>query len=247
MTTPRRLSRPPITEALIDFRVDGAQAATHDLIEGLAAKLSSEYPQTRGHRSSETSLEVREGRGPATIARELDSEGAVLVSCDDKLIAQFRPAGFTLNRLRPYTSWEEIYPEALRLWEEYLAVFQPKRVMRVAVRYINHVHLPAGELHLADYLSAPISVPHDLPAKMTSFLNSVVLYDKATGCSARVTQSLEPKSPSGSVLLLDIDAYRAGDWSVGDDSIRSTLESLRVLKNSAFFGCLTPKTLAGFE
>ncbi len=36
-------------------------------------------------------------------------------------VAQFRRDGFTFNRLRPYTKWEEIRPEALRLWQLYTA------------------------------------------------------------------------------------------------------------------------------
>jgi uncharacterized protein (TIGR04255 family) len=247
MTSSRRLARPPITEALIDLRVDGAEPATIELTQELTSRLSNDYPQVREQRRFEATIGVAEGQHPEAMAQDLGLRGALFTSGDGKLTAQFRSDGFTFNRLHPYTSWEEIYPEAMRLWAEFLDVFRPERVTRVAVRYINHIQLPGGELQLSEYLNSPIIVPRGMPAKLTGFLNSVLLSDGETGCSARVTHSLEPQTQAGFVLLLDIDAFQEGDWGPADESIESALGSLRSLKNNVFFSSLTSQALKRFE
>ena len=72
----------------------------------------------------------------------------MLKSHDGLSIAQFRIDGFTYNRLRPYPSWEDILPEAIRLWRIYVATVVPEGIARAAVRYVTALNcrLPAGGL-----------------------------------------------------------------------------------------------------
>ncbi len=65
------------------------------------------------------------------------------VSEDEVKLVQFRLDGFTFNRSKPYTSWEQVFPEAFGLWKEYVSLAAPEFVNRIAVRYINRLDLPS--------------------------------------------------------------------------------------------------------
>jgi uncharacterized protein (TIGR04255 family) len=148
--------------------------------------------------------------------------------------------GFTFNRLKPYTSWEGILPQALELWRIYIEEFAPHIVTRIAVRYINRLSLPAPVLNLSRYLTAPPTVPAGAPQSLRGFLQRVILEDAATGLTAHVTQASErsPK-PDTVIILLDIDVHRMAEYSVTDDRLVSTLHALREMKNRIFFASIT--------
>ncbi len=90
--------------------------------------------------------------------------------------------------------------------------------------------------------SAPV-VPEQLPSVLRSYLTRTALHDPATGNSVTVTQASEPSTDQEHlVILLDVDAFRDADLDPSDERIPSILESLRQLKNRAFFGSITERT-----
>jgi uncharacterized protein (TIGR04255 family) len=103
--------------------------------------------------------------------------------------------GFTFNRLKPYTGWAQVLPQALELWRIYVEEFGPLSVTRIAVRYINRLTLPAPVVNMSRYLTAPPTVPAGAPQSLRGFLQRIVLEDTAAGLTARVTQASE-KSPN---------------------------------------------------
>ena len=60
----------------------------------------------------------------------------------EREMIQLRVDGFTFNRLKPYTSWEKIFPRAYRFWKKYLDCVEPVGVTRLATRYINALDVP---------------------------------------------------------------------------------------------------------
>lgn len=83
-------------------------------------------------------MEFKEGK---IVANRQDQGflGLFLKAADELTIAQFRPDGFTVNRLRPYTGWSAILPEVLELWDIYVRVAKPEReILAAAVpKYIE--------------------------------------------------------------------------------------------------------------
>lgn len=248
MTAPLHLAKPPVTEALIDLRVEEAVAIRQDQLDAIRRKVGPDYPQATEQFRFHASVEAGPGRAPEARAEDLGLQGWILGSADKTQLAQFRSDGFTLNRLRPYTSWEQICPEALRLWSIYVEVMRPTSVARIAVRYINHVRLDGMNVSLSDYLRAPLPMPDGMDLPVTSFLTSVVLSGADAGFSVRVTQSLEPPHlPPDLLLLLDLDASANGRWLPNDQEVAQVLNKLRTMKNEAFFGSLTAKALARYR
>ncbi|MBK8980614.1 MAG: TIGR04255 family protein [Planctomycetes bacterium] len=242
----RTLKNPPITEGLIDLRVDACKFSREKLA-GIADSVRTDYPHRVEQRQFQTKLEAIGEEPPKAQTRDLGLLGGRFFSADKLQVAQFRSDGFTLNRLRPYTGWDTVFPEAMKLWRLFVDVFEPETVKRVAVRYINHIRLQGMHVELGQYLRSPIPVPAELDHDLTGFLTSVVIRDPESHSLVKVTQSLEPPHPASDlVLLFDIEAWEHGEWSPMDAGIEATLTHLRALKNKAFFSSLTESTLASF-
>lgn len=110
---------------------------------------------------------VQMGRGSTeTKTRDLGLHGYFFRSDDGKNIAQFRIDGFTFNRLKPYTSLDDILPLAMEMWRVYCDTAQPEVVTRLALRYINYIPLPPSLRNFNEYLRA--APPHPTRAAAES-------------------------------------------------------------------------------
>lgn len=237
----RHLSRAPIAEAVIDLRVQPTDGVSAESFSTISELLKDSYPILQRVESLETTFGIQEGQSqpPQLTYSEI---GILLKSRDQRNVAQFRTNGFTFNRLPPYTSWEEVFPEAIELWERYRGLATPARVTRIAVRYINRLPF-ALPVDLSEYLTASPSIPDSLPQVLRAYLTRLVLSDAETANSVIVTQAPEPSADADHVVvLLDVDAYRDVDMDPGDPRIKEILGSLRELKNRVFFGSITERT-----
>lgn len=242
------MKRAPITEALIDFRVQLGEGFSVQKFEEVARQINREYPTRAVIRTVLAKLDLG---GPVAKQDLQHGELGVLVkSPDEKTRAQFRMNGFTLNRLEPYTSWKEIYPETIRLWHLYAKVASPLAVVRLAARYINKLNLPLPVADLRDYLIAPPRVPEGLPQVLQAYLTRLIIHDPSVGHSAIVTQSFEPNpvDPEHVTVLLDIDAFRDVSLKPAEQGeIDRVLGQLHDFKNDIFFGSITQKASELFE
>jgi len=244
----RHLKRAPIREALIDFRVQLAEGVTVQGLEQMAVQLEGDYPTKGIIQTLQAQLDVA---GPI-IKPDLrhGKLGVLLKSPDEKTQVQFRLNGFTLNRLKPYTSWEEIYPETIRLWRLYVEFAKPTVVVRLAARYINQLELPLPVINLRNYFIAPPQVPESLPQTLRAYLTRVVIHEPSLEHSAIVTQSFEPNptDKEHAAILLDIDAFKSVALKpVEHEEIDRVLNDLHRFKNDVFFGSITQRASKLFE
>jgi uncharacterized protein (TIGR04255 family) len=247
MAHARHLKRAPITEAIIDFRVAVPKEFDPARFLTLKDQLGDHYPSIQEMRGAEAGIELGAGK-LATHARDLGPRGFLFKSADGLNIAQFRVDGFTLNRLKPYTSWEQVFPEARRLWKLYVERISPESVSRLALRYINHLRIPLPMEDFSQYLTSPPVVPPDLPQAISRFLTRVALLDPESGLEANVTQVMEGGlDPNSVTVILDIDAYKVGEFDPHGADASQVLEVLHVFKNRIFFGSLTDLALREYE
>jgi len=233
----RHLRNAPITEALIDFRVTPPITVDPNIRGELEARLADRYPVVDTLGLVEAQIRLR-GEQPG-ITRADRFHGFALRTRERDRVVQFRTDGFTFNRLPPYRGWDEMRTEALAAWQVYLDVLAPATVARVATRYINHLTFPPPLGDLSRYLVVPPAAPPDIGYSLVGFLQRLALMDAASGTSAQVTLGLEPSmADAGTTVLLDIDAYRAGEYDVRDDRLLVDLEALHDMKNRIFFGSI---------
>ena len=244
----RHLSKAPITEVIVDFRVKARQDLQVTEFEVLKPELAARFPQVVEQRQVEAKLHLDAKKGPSQQATDLGVRGFFFKSEDGCEIAQFRVDGFTFNRLQPYTSWEEISPVAFDLWDTYVRIAKPETATRLALRYLNHVDLPSTLDDFNEVMVAPPPIPETLPQDVSRFLTRVTIHDFENEATAHVTQAFEgAPTPGQAKLILDIDAFREKDVAVGSDEMEGTFSVLHEFKNRVFFESLTEKAIARLE
>lgn len=246
MATPRTLLRPPITEALVDFRAP--TELSKPAFEAFAAELRAEFPKMRERREFKADLQITNGKLIPPTATDT-FHGLILENEGGTLTVQLRRDGFTYNNLTSYIGGDQLLANALAIWTRFAAVAKPAWVSRVALRYINELNLPLvdGD-EFRKFLTAPPELPDGAPQKVSEFLSRIVSHDVEHQVTAVVTQRLKDPRPEGPVkILVDLDVFKLAEFSPAAAQLREVLEMLRLLKNQTFFALLTDDAVRLFE
>jgi len=241
------LDRTPITEAVIDLRLRPKDEVPIETIEAFAD--SVEGYEIKGpifHLETTWSIEEE----VAKTQSKSQSLGIRLHSSDEKYVLQLTKIGFTLSRLEPYESWDQLIAEARRHWEKYSNAIQPAAITRVATRFINRISIPIKPAEqFEEYLTAPPRVPDELPQGVAGFFQRVVIVDPDIGARANIVQALQggPPSPDVVPIVVDIDVYKMVEMKPDTKDVWELLDRLRIFKNSAFYASITEKTVALYE
>ena len=241
----RHLNRAPIAEAVIELRVRSASPIGLEPLGALSSYWKPKYPLEQKVQSVAATFGVQDGK-PVTDA-QYQQLGYMLKTSDQHDVVQFRRDAFVFSQLQPYSSWEQVLPKATELWASYREAIKPERLIRLGVRYINRLRLPLP-VNLSEYLTSPPVAPQMSASTIRAYLTRMVLHDPGTGNSVTVTQASEPSTDQDQiVVLLDVDAFRDVDVSPADEGVIKMLESLRHVKNQAFFGSITERTAEMYE
>lgn len=249
MARRRHLPHAPITEALIDIQVMPREGFTFAELTGALGAANFGYyvksPISEGKFAF--SLEP-DGQRPRTTA-EAAQIGLRLHSTDEKYVAQFRLTGFTLSRLPPYEKWENLLQEGRRLWSIYVERLAPKRIVRIATRFINNLQLPLKTgMSFQDYLHKLVDVPEEAPQAVEAFFQRFQLVDSPSGARVILTLALDRMSADEpAAVVLDVDAFIAANLNPMDRELWTVLERLRELKNRGFFGTITERAAELYE
>ena len=245
-------TRLPVSEALIDIRIDPLPATQAPILESLHEKLRDEYPNKKPQQQWEGILEVREGT-MATSQKAHGITGYIFESKDKKRIIQYRLDGFTCNFLKPdpheaWPGWESLRNEARRTWDIYAKALDVQMITRIAVRYINRIVIPAPVVELSDYLTTPPDVPKDFEYQsLHNFLSRVTVAIPDLNAMATITQAPAREPSTQVVLLLDIDIDRDQRVPLHPETMWQTLDRFREIKNSIFEKSLKPRAKELFK
>jgi uncharacterized protein (TIGR04255 family) len=247
MAKNRHLRKAPITEALVDLRATpSVDLADESVFVKLRERLSR-YPKHSVRRAFGARFEVLAGQPQVPTARDEGLHGYFFEAPDTQEVAQFRIDGFTYNKLAPYTNGDAIIAEASRLWAVHVEVACPLSVHRIALRYINTLRLPAAD-DLSRYLTRVPMAPAGAPGGIQSYLSRVETFDAASGHRAITTETLRPGMPPGLVdVVIDIDAFRIGEFSTDWAQMAPAVNALRDLKNRVFFGSIMEEAAERYE
>ena len=241
----------PIIEAVVDIDCDLPTKLDLHGLQGVAGDaLRERYPRFRQQFVQQHVFKQEGGKPPESQVHQ--GLGAMqFVTDDERQLIQFRPNGFSFNRLAPYGSLDEYLPEIESGWRVFLQLAQPVVVRKIGIRMINRIMLPmdGGRLDFGDFLTVPPRLPDTgSPLSFLGFLDQQMALDGETGNRANLIKTTELPQGDELPLILDVDAFYPCemppvDWQV----IRYRLDSLRSLKNRIFRNTLTPKCLNLFS
>lgn len=247
MTDQTHLKNAPIKEAIIDFRVRQNPKISEKSFDSLKKLLKQKYPNSEKRNQFTSKLKIKSGKGFSHESEE-KFHGFFFKSADKINVAQFRTDGFTFSRLKPYTHWKEVITETKRLWNYYRKAALPLSVTRIAVRYINNIVVPLPIMDFADYLTAPITIPENLPQDLEGFFSKVTFRDTKHEIYTTLIQTIEEsRQKNKATIILDIDVFHMEDLPCNDNKIWSIFEQLHIIKNDTFFNSITDKTLGLFK
>lgn len=242
------LPNAPITEALIDIRVELPPGTTVATLKGFRDRLGEAYPQCRERRHWSGQFKLSKSEPLKVEAGTEEVDGFLLTSPDGTQVAQARKDGFTFSRLKPYKNWSHLREEAKALWGDYCEVAQPSRVTRIAVRYINRLELPIPVGDFRQWLKTVPDVAPDLPQRLAGFFLKLHIPFEDPKGYVNIIQTMEAGGDEESVpLVFDIDAFVPVDYKPEDGQIWKRLEDLRAIKNRVFFGSITDKLKERFQ
>jgi len=231
----------PITEALLDIKVQLPKGVTLDDLKGFHPDLKARFPEITEQKIFQAKFKI--GKEPAYTPGQNLSLGYLFRSQQDKKVVQYRFDGFTFNKLKPYENWSSLKSEAMELWEPYLEQIKPIKIVRIALRYINRIEIPLSMKHFNEYVLTNPEIAPNLPKKISHFLMRIELQNDEIPATAIITQTMEKPTKSQKVpLIFDVDVFYRGEYEKDMKEIWNDFEKLRNFKNDIFFNSITDKT-----
>lgn len=245
MDPQRHYPKAPITEAIIDLRVELPSDIGLEELRRAHAGQEQGYPHIKQMNLAFGQMHLGD---EVTTTASTKPVGHLIRSGDGKQIYQARLDGFTMSRLAPYERWETFRDEARRLWNVYKAAVSPQRVVRVAVRYVNRIDIPLPLHDFKDYLRTVPEVSPDLPQGLAGYFMrlEIPMEDIKSRCLLNEA-IIKPAAPNVVSVVLDIDVFRTEDLPTEEDEIWGFVEDLRIQKNSVFEACITDKARELFQ
>ena len=240
----------PIVEAVVDIDCDMPPNPDVDALDAAAgAALADRYPTPRRRMLSEHQISAAPDQ-PLAVTFRQGLQALQYYCADEKQLIQFRPAGFSFNRLAPYTTLDDYFPEIERTWRIFVDIAKPVVCRTVRLRYINRIQLPTaeGRVEVDDYLKLAPKVADEERLTFAGFFNQHSVLEPATGNHVNIVFATQPLVGDQLPIIFDIEAFRGvaddpGDWP----SISGRIRSLRSLKNLVFHNSLTDKCLNLFR
>jgi uncharacterized protein (TIGR04255 family) len=244
------LERPPIVEAVLDIDCDMPTTVDVEALDVAArAALAGEYPVSRRRVLSEHQISGAPDQPLAVTSRQ----GLVSLqycASDEKQLVQFRPGGYSFNRLAPYATLENHLPEIERTWRLFVDIAKPVVCRAVRLRYINRIELPMvdGKVEVDGYLNLAPRLPDEKRLTFAGFFNQHSMLEAATGNQANIVVATQPPTKDRLPILFDIETFRVMDCEPADwQAVSGRIASLRSLKNLIFRNSLTEKCLNLFR
>jgi uncharacterized protein (TIGR04255 family) len=230
----------PISEALIDIRVNFPNALSLEALEALHASIKDDYPRKEKRFYVEGQFSMGEAVGAVATRTQI---GYAFSSADGKQIVQARLDGFTFSRLKPYGTWLTLRDESRRLWDIYRTLAATTKIARVAVRYVNQIDIPLKTIDYKDYFRTTPEVSPDLPQGLSGFFMQLQFPQPDLNGMLILTQTAIPAaSPDQNSVVLDLDVFKPILQEISEEALWDLLENLRHRKNKFFEGCITEKT-----
>jgi uncharacterized protein (TIGR04255 family) len=246
MTDIQHLNNPPINEALLDIRLELAKNFDNKKLESIYDSVKDTFPVKQASNKWETLLELKPGENPVAKS-EGGENGFWFKSADSTKILQLRTDGFTLNKLKPYESWESLVTEAKQYWNIYQKVVGEHKINRLALRYINSIQVPISA-SIADYIIFIPTIPEDMRSNVPEFFTRFVIDDAKSDSKANIILALDnlKSTDQEKTFIFDVDAYRNVN-NPKSEQIWEIFESLHNFKNTIFFNGITNKALEKYK
>lgn len=203
----RVYAKPPLVEAVVEFRFSGGEAWSESTFILLNERFSVEYsgqPRVTGQLQLDATVD---GKEVTTSAKHTphavlfcSADGAKAVGVGDNLLS--------IHALAPYPGWDRFLARVRAAFELYVGVVKPTGISRVAVRYIDRITLPEKAGALADYFVVMPPKPRSMFPFLSAFHIVLQTFDQDENIAMLTLSSSEPDDTGSTVVLYDLNLVR---------------------------------------
>lgn len=229
--------RPPITEAVIELRVEGA--LSREDVDKVQKRLSAEYPFSQQGQV----VDVEVGQSSAKIQQQFQNYR--LSSTDGADVVLLTSSSIATARLAPYEGWENFISRAKTNWDLWKRTVGFRKLTRLGVRYINRLDIPEPEsqrIRLSNYVNVFPQLPNIGIPGIANFAMNVVSPLGKDDCKLILNVGVVP-SPlvKTASFVLDLDVSREPPPS-NEQELWALVDRIRNYKNAIFEGAITDAT-----
>jgi uncharacterized protein (TIGR04255 family) len=238
---------PPIVEAMFDIRVTLPSESNLEVLLKFHDLIKNTFPTKKDRHALSGGFQFKVGTIPEVKSFADKVDGFLFHSADGKKIVQARLDGFTFNRLKPYSNWEDFSGEAKFLWSKYIEIAKPRNVTRLALRYINRIELPLPFSNFKEYILTIPEIGPNIPNELFSLFAKLTIPNEKINAMAIVTEAMENQERNILPFVFDIDVFRNINLAPTDPRIESIMNELREFKNQIFLNSITSKAKEFFK
>lgn len=232
----KKYNNPPIIEAVCEFKL--APDTPWDLTTpGLVyEKISKEFVHKEEHPIQELIL-VKTAEGLQQTV--LQDQRIRFLTNDKKTFIQLGTRLLSVNRLRPYSTWEEFKPSIERAFSALNETVEIKNIQRIGLRYINRIDIPSKTVDLDKYFDFRPFLGENLPQFLKSFIVGceIPFRDEQDSCKVQLTNAI-PEAPGSSSYILDLDYYINKPEAVSKDEALEWVWRAHNNVENVFEGCI---------
>lgn len=234
----------PIVEAILSIGCEAVGEVDEDHVERFFESVEAEYPHRGEGVGFSGKIEVSPAARAVSQTVEQRRIGYEFRAANDAAIIRVSTAGaFSYHHLARYPGWDEFRARAHAAWSMYLDVFEPPRVNRIGLRFLDRIELPLPFTDLKEYLLTYPEVAPSIDTGFAGYLLRLVLPNDEIPAVGWITQAIEPVREDRGVvpLIFDVDVAREASLPVDEELVWGTLDRLRDYKNRLFFASITEK------
>lgn len=241
----RKYKKPPIIEALCEFRFEPGEEWDITFPGLFYEKVRDNFPKKKSSRRMQFRA-ISEAEEPH-IRQEI-VEFIQFLRQDEKALVQIVPNLLAVNHLKPYPTWNEFRPIILNSLSKYREIANPKGIMRIGLRYINRIELPGERVELEDYFDFYPHLGSELPKEHGPFIVGIqLIYEDGRDILKLEMASEKYQPPRGLTMLFDLDYFLSKPDGISMDNIEEWIEIAHTRVEETFEACITEKVRKLFE
>ncbi|MFQ6609152.1 MAG: TIGR04255 family protein [Fidelibacterota bacterium] len=233
----KKYENAPIIEAVCEFRL--TPETQWDLtIPGLFyEKVREEFAKKEDHPIREVTFA---GTSQGLQQKVQAIERVRFLTDDKKTFVQLGPRVLSINKLKPYASWEEFKPKIEKAFTALTSVVEINSIQRIGLRYINRIDISGQKVDMDEYFDFNPHLGKNLPQDMLNFIVGCTFpfHEGQDSCKIQLTDAIPNDSESVS-FILDLDYFLAKAETVAKDTALEWVESAHDNLENVFEGCIT--------
>lgn len=241
-----KYARPPIVEALCEFRFIASQPYDMTIPGLFYEKIRNDFPDRQQKAGVGIDIKVGDGTSGGSIGF-----GPVLTQFlreDKSALVQVGSDLLSVNHLVPYTNWETFKPMILNNLQIYRDIAEPGGLKRIGLRYMNKIDLSKEGVLLRDFFNYYPLLPEKLPQIYHDFNARVIIpYENGRDRLVLGLASIVGDSPDTVATLLDLDYSTSDPQTLSLDEVGVWLEAAHNRIENAFEAAITDNCRQLFE